>query len=210
MGHEKVRSTMNLIREQYSGPMVATIGNHDYWSGGTLGGYQDNMNKISTIFAEQGVHYIDERGIYIHPAFPDVKILGVSGWYSNPNPPTNDGYHLPRDIEGISAHAFILNRSERILQEQMDELDKSYDSESDTVVFMSHFPVIKPKKGPGDYKGAFEDFCWSERVSTHLNAAYGCKYFLNGHAHQLHTGEEMRYEPGADYHNPAYKIWSII
>lgn len=208
LGSKSVNSTIKELREHYDGPIVSTIGNHDYWSGGTLEGFATNMNAINYTFEKYDVHFIDNDGIYVHPDFPDVKILGCAGWYTNLYPPTNDCMHLPKTIEGVNPNAYLANQSYRCLDRQMEELDKTYDT-SDTVVFISHFPVIKvPHKN--DYKGSFEDFCWSERIGDLMNTVYGCKYFLNGHAHQLHEGQAMRYEPGTDYGNPRYRVWTII
>lgn len=209
-GGKSVASTVKMIREVYDGPFLSTIGNHDYWAGGHFPDWVKSMNQVRDTFKENNVHFIDEDGIYIHPAFPDIKFIGASGWYANPNPPTNDYFWMPASCEGVRMNQYLLQKSEKTIQKQMDELDLTYTPGTDTVCFVSHFPVVKPKEGPGDYKGAFEDFCWSERISQLVNACYDCKYFFNGHAHQLHEGKEMRYEPGSDYGNPDYRIWDII
>jgi len=205
-----VIETVELIREYYNGPFVTVLGNHDYWAEPTIRGYTVNYNSILDCFKQNDVWFMDTDGIYIHRDFPDIKIIGTSGWYQNPNPPTNDKLYLPNNIEGLSINLFLLNLSNKNLDKQLTTLDNSFNIDLDTVVFLSHFPVIKPTEGPGDYKGAFEDFCWSARLGSFIHAQYNCKYFLNGHAHQLHIGKEFRYEPGSDYYNPKYRIWEII
>lgn len=197
-----VKRTLRLIRKQFPDvPMVSTIGNHDYWCGKrrSLFDYMRNMEKIGDAFTEFGVHYIDRDGIYVQD---DVKIVGSSGWYVNPRPPTNDQYYLPIGLEG-DTNRYLLKRAEEALFRQTENLKLDI---HETLVFLSHFPVINTGN---DYKGRFEEFSWSESIGQHLQDEFGCKYFLCGHAHQLHQGP-LRYECGPNYYNPAYIIVEVI
>ena len=208
-GYKCTRQIAGWVREYFpETPVLWTNGNHDYWCGRSRGGskprlwqFNQNIEKIKECLASHKIHYLDGDGLYIHPQHPDVIFLGVSGWYSHPRPRTNDQNYLPEGLGG-DTNAFLLRRSEEALQGQLEALDRERDSMPDlpTVVFVSHFPVINT--GP-DYKGAFEEFCWSESLAEMLRKDYGVRHFLCGHAHQLHAGP-LRYEAGSDYYSPKY------
>lgn len=223
VGYRSVRTTVKWIREVFPDkPMVSVIGNHDFWHAGkrqkgemeytfgkrydkpSLHMFRTNLDNIAQVFKDNNAHFLDNDGIYVHPDFPDVKIMGHSGWYSNPNPPTNDCKYLPIGIEGDTNH-YLFKRAVSTVTNQMDELEKDYKRERDTVVFVSHFPVIKAGQ---DYKGAHEDYSWCAGVENVMQERFDCKHFLCGHAHQFHNGP-LRYEAGSDYCNPKYLIVEV-
>lgn len=218
MGWRKVRDTVRLIRKFFPDKLfLSTIGNHDYWchsnkrakEGGRwiktrpdLHVYAENLRKIEEVFREHSVHFLDKDGLASHPSFPGVLFIGASGWYTNPNPPTNDGRFLPIGLEG-DTHRSLLKATEANLWRTEEVLKtRMYDE----VIFVSHFPVVNT--GP-DYKGRFEDFSWSESVARYFQETYKCKYFLCGHAHSLHKGP-LRYECGPDYYRPTYQIIEVM
>jgi len=164
--------------------------------------HEDNYNKIVETFKINNVHFIDEDGLYTHPDFPLIKFMGVSGWYQNQRPPTNDHNFLPKAYP--SFHDILRHRAHDLLGKQINALDLIYDKDMDTVVFVSHFPVIRVE---GDRRG-FDDFCWSEALGEVIQKEYNCKMFLNGHAHMNYSGP-LRWECGSDYYNPKYKIIKI-
>jgi hypothetical protein len=210
-GWRSVRETVKLIREIFPDtPFLSVIGNHDYYyrpSGRkgrpSLAGFTENLERIRDAFKEHNVHFLDEDGPWSHHDFPTIKVIGVSGWYNNPNPPTNDRNFLPVGLEG-DTNRYLLKKAEWQLDQHLQAL--SFNKGADTLVFVSHFPVINTGN---DYKGAFEQFSWSERIGEYLQADYGCRYFLNGHAHQLHAGP-LRYECGSDYYRPKYQIITVV
>jgi hypothetical protein len=223
-GGKCVLRTLKLIRKYFPDkPFISTIGNHDYWCSGKkrrvgkfgqaykyvptpprLEDYVLNLQILEGAFRDHGVHYLDVDGIYIHRDHPDVVFIGTSGWYSNPNPRTNDRHWLPIGIQG-DTNAHILNLAERRLWAQEYALTNHYDKNTQTLVFVSHFPVVNVGD---DWKGSFADFSWSESIQKHLTETHGCQHFLNGHAHQLHMGP-LRWECGPDYHNPKYQIIEV-
>lgn len=203
-GHKSVRPTIKIIRKHYQGPMITTIGNHDFWvkSRDPIK-HDQNYEKIVKCFKDNNVHFIDEDGIYSHLDFPLIKFMGVSGWYQKALPTTNDINFL-RGGNHPNAHEILRKRSYDLLFKQLDDLDIVYDEAIDTVIFVSHFPVIRAN----DYKGGFDDFAWSESLGEMIQREYNCKMFLNGHAHMNYSGP-LRYESGSDYYNPKYKIINI-
>lgn len=219
-GHKTVAATIRLLREYHPDAIVlSVIGNHDFWYAGKarklpMGGYSygnphpsefwNNYNKILECFKKHNVHFLDEAGLYIHPDFSDIVLVGHSGWYAHQNPPTNDIGYLPTALEGHT-NGFLYKRAMKMLDANLEALDAIYEPDFHTVCFVSHFPVIKA--GP-DYKGRFEDFSWSESIGDMMQEQYSCKHFFCGHAHQYHNGP-LRYESGSDYGNPAYLIVEV-
>jgi predicted MPP superfamily phosphohydrolase len=213
-GHKTTTATIKLIRQYLpTKPIVTVLGNHDLWTRAkttrsrsttspSIALFQENYDKILQTFKAHSVHFLDRDGLYIHPDFPHIKIIGHTGWYAHPNPPTNDLKYLPRAVEGHT-HGWLLKQSNEALQQHIEQLDQVYQPQ-DVVVFVSHFPVVKA----ADYKGTFEQFSWSESISKMFQQHYNCKYFLNGHAHMYHNGP-LRYESGSDYSKPKYHIIEV-
>lgn len=206
-GAGAVKGTVLLMRHVFGSdkPIISTIGNHDFWSGRQcrLNQYVKNYQKVVNIFKEANVHFIDEDGPYTHPTFPEITFMGCSGWYSSPNPPTNDRAFLPQGLEG-DTRASLLKRSERILEHQADQLRASWESWR-RLVFLSHFPVVNVGD---DYKGSFESFSWNPSISRWLQDEFECKYFLEGHSHTRRNGP-LSYNCGSDYMNPKYLIVEV-
>lgn len=218
-GHKTLGATVELMREIFPDiPMVSVIGNHDYWCTGKkfklpMGGhgwknpdvmtFEENYKKIIDTFEENRIHFLDVHGVYIHDDFPFHKIVGHSGWYNNPNPPTNDEAYLPRGIEG-NTNNWLFKKAMDELDKNLSHLDKFYDPDIDTVLFVSHFPVI-----PGnDYKGGFEQFGGNAGIGKIMQEQYNCGYFLEGHSHKLENGP-LKYNCGSDYCNPKYKLLKV-
>lgn len=215
-GWRKVKHTVELMRKCIpSKPILTTIGNHDFWVRGrrkknevdylsrtygtpTLHAYLLNYDKIAKVFKENGIHFLDEDGMYSLPEQPTTKFIGCSGWYSDPNPPTNDKYFLPLG-ELDSTAATLSLRADFIINEQIRQLDANYE-EGYRTIFVSHFPVINTGD---DYKGSFEQFSWVTQIPSVLHTEYNCTHFLCGHAHQRHEGP-LRWEAGSDYYRPKY------
>jgi hypothetical protein len=130
----------------------------------------------------------------------NVIFFGHSGWYKNPNPPTNDKNFLPTALEG-DTNRYLYKKSTNAIQKQLDEMEIT----DKTLVFVSHFGVIA---GEDDYKGGYEKFGGDPFIGQMLKEAYGVKYFLQGHAHMLLQGPEL-FEAGSDYYKPSYQIIEI-
>jgi predicted phosphodiesterase len=219
-GADCVRKTVKAFRQHLPDtPYISVIGNHDYWCSQKGKKYPDgelkvvqpsiqtahkNLQEIIDTFKEFNVHFLDKDGIYCHPQFPQNIFFGHSGWYAHPNPPTNDHYHLPRDVEG-NTNAWMLKQVNEDLDKTLLQLDNEVYDGIATTIFCSHFPVVNTGS---DYDGRFKDFSWSESIKEHMEKYYDTKYFINGHSHQLHEGP-VRYEAGSDYGNPQYAILEL-
>lgn len=192
-----VRHTVRMILEEFPDThYITTLGNHDLWhKNRRLENWQAQNQAIRDVFKQHEVHFLDDDGPFI---LGDVVIVGHTGWYTHPKPPTNDEYFLPYSV----SHTQLLSEAEKQLQINLDALP---DLTGKTLVFASHFPVIKVGD---DYKGRFEEFSWSTFIGKMMQETYGCRYFLNGHSHQYHNGP-LRYEAGSDYGSPKYLIVDI-
>lgn len=202
---KNVRSTVRIMREFIPDkPIVSVLGNHDYWTKQrSMASFHKNYDNIIKTFQNNNVHFLDAHGVYTHPDFPFINIVGHSGWYAYLNPPTNDQNFLPHSVEGHT-NGWMLRNATTELETNLKQLDQIY-SEEHSVVFVSHFPVVNTGN---DYKGQWEKFSWSERVKEMMQEQYSCRYFLCGHAHQRHEGPE-RYEAGSDYCLPKYQIITV-
>lgn len=203
-GYETLTETLKHIREFIPDkPFISTIGNHDFWckpddeTPASLSSYHENYKAIQDAFKLYNVSFIDEGIVKIN----DFVFMGVSGWYQNLSPPTNDKNFLPIGING-DTNSFLLKRSETLLNEQMLYIKEPHE----TVVFISHFPVINRGR---DYKGNFQEFNWSETIYNLIKEQYDCKYFLEGHSHKRHEGPE-KYNCGPDYYRPNFLIINVI
>jgi predicted phosphohydrolase len=203
-GGRCVKRTVKMMRDYFPNcSIISTIGNHDFWTkAASSKAFLDNMSLIEEVFASSNIDYIDLAGpLKLNDS---TWLIGSSGWYQSPNPPTNDKNFLPYGYDG-DTNRWLLRRAERLLFDQLDTLRTLWNPDKDKLIFMSHFPVINTGD---DYKGEFADFSWSEHIGEILQEEFGCKHFLNGHAHQRHEGP-LRYESGSDYYKPKYLILEV-
>ena len=204
-GADPFKECLELIREVLPDTNILICnGNHEMWAGKNPSWEDFNTNycRILEVIAANNCHFMDVDGPFIHPDFPQYIFVGHTGWYSHPTPPTNDTYYLPREPD---IHAKLAKRAADELAENIDVLNQIWEPDYHQVIFLSHFPVIN---AGDDWKGRFEDFSWSTSIGEYMQKHYGCKYFLNGHAHQRHEGP-LRYEAGSDYYNPRCLILEI-
>jgi predicted MPP superfamily phosphohydrolase len=201
-GARSVKTTVDMFRSVFPDkPYVSTIGNHDLWYHKdrrrrypSLVEFQANYEKIVKVFKEQSVHFLDEDGPF---RINGWTFVGHCGWYAKANPNTNDQNFLPYGIEG-DTHRFLYKKAQIQLEASLKNL-----TEADRhIVFASHFPVIR------DGDTYFDDFSWSSFIGDFMQSDYGCRWFLNGHAHKLLTGP-LRYECGSDYGCPRFHIIDI-
>src|ERR1051326_7305272 len=207
MGDRSVRSTFRLLRRIFPDiPILAVLGNHDYWCGKprvesrdgdwtvftqyrpSLSTYQLNLNKIRTAFVESNIFFLDEYGPF---RIEGVTFVGHTGWYKL-FVATNDLLHLPSGLGGDTFRHFQRAADTEVM------VNLGLLTEEDTNrVFVSHFPVIDPR-----------DFGWSEKLGELLVENYQIKKFLNGHMHERHEGP-LKYEAGSDYGSPRYLIIEV-
>lgn len=220
-GFKPTRATVQLIRDFFPEvPYLTVLGNHEYYTTGekrrnSLNGnnfyrpsvetFKENFTNIKEMFEEYNVHFLDDKGLYIHEDYKDIIITGHTGWYKNPNPLTNDINYLPYNNEG-NIHNYLYNKSIDELEINLQQLDHYYRPGHSTVVYVSHFPIIKD--GTDGYKGAFELFCGDPNIAKVMQKDYACRYFLEGHSHLRKEGP-LKYNCGSDYGNPKYLIMEI-
>lgn len=215
-GFRGVRQCINLARAEFPDtPIVATLGNHDYWVRGDKrrGGYDgpgggdpnewkfrnprlsewnENYDKIVEFLKEKGVHFLDEDGLWRDARWPGVVLFGHTGWYRTKDRTTNDHRMMPIGVEG-DTEAYMYNRAYKAVCNQVDALQPT-----DTVrIFCSHMPVVYPL----GLRGNDHRLGGSEGIGNMLGEQYDVRYFLNGHCHQ-HWEHHPRYESGSDYRKP--------
>ena len=202
-GHQGVRVVAKACREVFAMdfPILHVMGNHDYWSGHGGMGWSKNLWLIRQCLAKHNIVSLDEVDYF---RFKDCLFFGNSGWYTNPNPPTNDRFFVPKTFYRKPMYKTTLELKTRKVMETINLAPWKQDNL--TPVFVSHFPLI-PASGI-DWKGRFEEFSWDDAILRNLLIDQGVRHFLCGHAHQLHQGP-LRYEAGADYYNPNFIIIEI-
>jgi predicted MPP superfamily phosphohydrolase len=199
LGSKAVRSTLGFLREQMPDtPVISVVGNHDYWvPERTLGAFLANLQAVKAAFHEFRVHFLDAQGPYFQGG---ISFAGHTGWYHHLPPPTNDRNWMPRDIEGVSPDIWLAHRAWRELEAHLQHPGLSPEGPD---VLVTHFPVIRPEE-PEAQRGF--DLYSGNPIIAHLLP--GTRYFLNGHAHQLHKGP-LQWECGSDYNKPTYQIIEI-
>ena len=215
VGWQGVRWEVEMLRKTAGDDVriVYCLGNHDWWcrpktnQPATLRNYVTNIEKIRGDFKKYNIHSIDFDGPCF---FKDIAIVGASGWYTTPNPGTNDKNFLPKDLQSLQ----MLKDTEVRLTANLQILDEVLVGQKiagvstiKKVVFASHFPVIDI--GAGDWKGNFADFSWSTSIGDLMRKRYDCQHFLCGHSHSRIEGVDGRYECGSDYYRPNYLIIEV-
>lgn len=212
-GYRGVKGVFKLAREAFPAPfpIVACLGNHDYWVRGarkdsidqigmeksygypSLFQFNENYEKIVAEAKKQQVHLLEEDGVYRHSGIWGFVIAGHGLWYKYP-PNSNDHRYLPYGIEG-DTHRYMYKRTMDALMKQLEQLDDANDG---IRTFVSHFPIIEVTDQSAPWDG--DPF-----LGAMLRDEYQFTTFLNGHSHGNKNGP-MRWECGSDYYNPKYKI----
>lgn len=209
---------MRLREAMPDTPVVACLGNHDFWVRGRKHGndffnyssntpgyrrpapdvWLRNYQDILDTFKKFNIHFLDLDGPYRDPEHAGIAVFGHTMWYENSAPPSNDAYFMPVGYEG-DTHAYLRSTAYKQVYESIDKLTEN----DKTIIFVSHFPVIKTDN---DYD--FHIWSGSESFGHYLQDDVGVQYFLNGHAHQLHKGP-VRWEAGSDYGFPKFIIIDV-
>lgn len=212
------RAIFRIAREYYDGPILACLGNHDYWVRGTkkkktglyggdnlytntynhpdLARWNENYDGIVAAAKEHKIHLFEEDGVYRYPDMWGFTFAGHGLWYKYP-PNSNDHLYMPTGVEG-DTHRHLYKKTTDAMLNQLNQLN---DQEDGIRIFVSHFPVIEI-----DDQSA--PWCGDPFLGAMLRDEYQFTTFLNGHSHGNKNGP-MRWECGSDYHNPKYKIVGV-
>ncbi len=214
-GYKGTRAIFRIAREHFKGPILAVLGNHDYWVRGrkikghdlnfiglstnryanpSLFSWQDNYNRIVESAKEHEIHLFEENGIYrFDQDVFNYTFAGHGLWYAIP-PNSNDALYMPIAMEG-DTHRHMYKKTTDALLKQLEGLNDATDG---IRIFVSHFPVIELNDS---------DLPWSGDpfLGAMLRDDRQFTTFLNGHSHGDKNGP-MRWECGADYYKPKYKI----
>jgi predicted MPP superfamily phosphohydrolase len=211
-GYKGARAIFEIARRYYKGPIIACLGNHEYWVQGTkiknvdlydsrsaryvhprLDVWMRNYETIVESAKEHQIHLLEEDGVFRWNSV--FAIAGHGLWYANP-PNSNDALYMPLGVEG-DTHRHMYKKTTNDLLKQLDTLT------SDDIfrIFVSHFPVVEIEERDREWAG-------DPGIGTMLMEQYGFNKFLNGHTHHNRSGP-LRYECGSDYYNPKYKIIEV-
>lgn len=214
LGLKGTRAIFRIAREHFKGPILACLGNHDYWVRGnkkkghdldhvgistwryfhpSMGAWLDNYTKIVESAKEHQIHLFEEDGIYRFPDMWGFTFAGHGLWYNMP-PNSNDHLYMPVGMEG-DTHRYMYKKTTDALLKQLEGLN---DKEDGIRIFTSHFPIIELDDQSMPWSG--DPF-----LGAMLRDQYQFTTFLNGHSHGNKNGP-MRWECGSDYYNPKYKI----
>ncbi len=217
-GFKGTRAIFQIAREYYKGPILACMGNHDYWVRGkkktknespsldkpyswqylhpSLEVFNRNYSDIVKCAKECDIHLFEEDGVYRYPDMWGFTFAGHGLWYKMP-PNSNDHLYMPIGIEG-DTHRHMYKKTTDALLKQLDQLD---DKEDGIRIFVSHFPVVEIED---------RDLPWGGDpfLGQMLRDEKGFTTFLNGHTHGNRNGP-LRWECGSDTYNPKYKIVSV-
>lgn len=217
LGLKGSRAIFKLARERFDGPILACLGNHDYWVRGrkikshdlnfvgintpryqypSLHAWAENYTKIVESAKEHKIHLFEENGVYRFPGMWGFTFAGHGLWYKMP-PNSNDHLYMPIALEG-DTHRYMYKRTTDALLKQLESLN---DKEDGIRIFISHFPVIELD---------LPDLPWSGDpfLGQMLQDQYQFTTFLNGHSHGNKNGP-MRWECGSDYYLPKYKVITV-
>jgi predicted phosphodiesterase len=211
-GYKGSRAIFEIARRYFAGPILACLGNHDYWVQGAksklydpydsrtprfknpnLSEWNYNYQTIKESAKNNNIHLFEEDGIF---RFDNIfAIAGHGLWYAN-IPNSNDALYMPIGVEG-DTHRYMYKKTTEALLNQLTHL-----TDDDIIrVFVSHFPVVEIEERDREWAG-------DPNLGDMLKEQYGFTKFLNGHTHQNRSGT-LRYECGSDYYNPKYKIIEV-
>lgn len=204
-GSEDTITIFNLARKVLpSVPILACLGNHDYWEKGLSksGNYSENIRpdfdywincyeNIIKVAEDLDIHLFEKKGL---ARINGITFAGHGLWY-NKNPNTKDKFHMPNEFSG-TVDEFMNKVAEFDLKCQIDDLNK----DDVLKIFVSHFPVVEiaEENAPWCANPEIGDFLIKE----------GFQYFLNGHSHQNRSGP-LRWESGSEDMQPRFKIIHI-
>ncbi len=201
---ESVRLVFESARKHFPGPIVACLGNHDYWvhkkcqdQEFMVQEFEKNIQKAIIAAEENDIHLLEEHGVWSHPDHYGICIIGHGGWYFRGHHKSNDYDYLPISYEGKSINDWMNDRALSAICRQIESLtDNDW-----TRIAMTHMPVSHLDIGEYSHFG--------ETLLGDLLAGAGCKKFLHGHMHQWEQGPN-RFESGTDHLNLRYMLIGVV
>lgn len=216
LGYKGTKAIFSMAREHFKGPILACLGNHDYWVRGakkrgsersflnvgiyshsyhhpSLASWLDNYIRIVEVAKEHSIHLFEEDGLFRIGNSSNYTFAGHGLWYKHV-PSSNDHYYMPIAVEG-DTHRHMYKKTTDALMKQLEGLDDINDG---TRIFVSHFPVIELNT---------VDLPWSGDpfLGSMLRDDLRFTTFLNGHSHGNLNGP-IRWECGSEYYQPKYKV----
>ncbi len=127
-------------------PILTTLGNHDLWNSDEYDiseiGFKKAKKDREEILKKHNVVHLS----HVPYMLGDVAVFGFDGWYSVINPPTRDDKFLPKFIDGLPAHLYLLTQARKDFEKVLDSAnDPKY--EGCKKVLVSHFPTYGKSDG---------------------------------------------------------------
>ncbi len=203
---DAVRKVFELARKHFSGPIVACLGNHDYWVHDPIQKDQEymtrefekQMRQAVQAAEDNNVHLLEEHGIWSSPEHYGICILGHGGWYFRGHRSSNDYAYLPRQYQGLDINEWMNKRAEASIRAQIAALT----DDDWTRIGMVHMPV-------GNFDLWEAGHCGNQLIGD-LLAEAGVKKILNGHIHNEDHHGPRRYQAGSDYGNPRFITLGVV
>lgn len=182
-GARDTRVVLRTLREENPDvPILACLGNHDYWQAQpSLKAWREAQESYRETASEFSVHLFEEHGSFRSPKFPGFVAVGHGLWYktSQLETDTNDAARLPVGVNGDTWRTLQLQGYKSTVL-QLGDL-----TEEDTLrVFCSHFPLsLAFSRDPLEGLGFRAAFC--------------------GHLHSRVEGP-FEHRCGSDYGSPKF------
>lgn len=187
-------------------PVLVVRGNHDYWQDvkskkpehGWMS-FEEILDSHKKYAKDYNITLLDEGETYYDD---EVFVGGFTTWYASSLPVTNDCHWMNSWTQnGDSVALFLSNRQHSQLSELSTLLTQHLGK---TRVVVSHMPVFGK-----DWEQKF-----SASYSCQMVLRYECEYYLCGHSHKLHTGEELIggvkvFQTGSDYDQPRFLVIDV-
>lgn len=184
-------------------PVVACLGNHDYWDEGKYYGgskcrkytYQELDEMHKEAFGEFNIHRVSATPLVIK----DVAIVGFDGWYAQHNPNTNDKYWMAYQWDGLDPFAFMIKKAAM----EFDTLMGMDLTPYRATVGITHFP-------PFTDHVRYIPYCASMNLMPFMTEKWDV--LCVGHSHKAcdFVENDCRViNSGSDYDHPRYVVFDV-
>lgn len=203
-------------------PIVAVLGNHDYWQKTKKHNhYHPRLSfpahdaHVRSVFKEQNIQLLGRGQPFILFEEKKIALMGFDGWYGHPNPSTNDSTNMWENIEGATAHQYMFRLAIRELEDVLEATDRLR-MQGYKLIFVSHFPMYSQSqatglfvdRGDGPIDGHAGPVKWMDILAEH-----GFSAMCFGHSHQFAAESSNHgftiYNAGSNYNKPRYLIFEV-